>query len=89
MTLEEQVNEAITNHLSALYNLDVLNNKYNHDVLQTIGNIAYYATNEVLQTSDDNHVNHQETMTALAIKYPFLTEASRIKIADISAYFWK
>lgn len=89
MTLEEQVNEAITNHLSVLHNLDELNTMYSQAVLQTIENMTYYATNEVLQTSDDDRVNHRGTMKALAFKYPFLTEASRIKIADISAYFWK
>lgn len=89
MTTEDLVNEAITNHLSALYNIEELENKYDRQIIQIVDDIAEYATNGVLLVSEDDSLNHGETKTKLAFKYPYLTEASRIKMADVAAYFWK
>jgi hypothetical protein len=89
MTVEDKVNEAITNHISALYDIDVLKSKYDSEVLQIVNDIAEYATNVVLLISDNDLLNHKETKERLGVKYPFLTEASKIKIADVAAYFWK
>ncbi|MEO6520238.1 MAG: hypothetical protein ABIN91_01055 [Mucilaginibacter sp.] len=89
MTTEELANEAITYHLSTLYNINSLPDKYNKTVLTLIGEIATYATNDPLWSGDDDEFCHEETKTKLALKYPFLTEASKIKMADAAAYFWK
>lgn len=89
MTTEDQVNEVITLHLSALYNIDELRDKYNEEILKILDDIAEYATNGVLLVSDDESLNHKETKAKLALKYSYLTEASRIKMADLAAYFWK
>jgi len=89
MTTEDQVNEVITFHLSALYNIDELRGRCDGEILQIVDDIAEYATNGVLLVSEDDSLNHGETKAGLALKYPYLTEASRIKMADVAAYFWK
>jgi hypothetical protein len=89
MTLEDKVNEAITYHLSAIYNIETVKTKFGEEVFKMIDQIASYATNDTIWAADDDEMSHQETKERLAITYPFLTEASRIKIADVAAYFWK
>lgn len=54
-----------------------------------IDEIADYATNNVLWSKLDDDISHKEAVAALTIKCPFLTETSKIKIADVAAYFWK
>lgn len=89
MTSEQLVNEAITGHLSALYILNDLRSLYSKEVVELVDEIASFATNQVVRFSEDDIVNHQATKDALAVEFPFLTESSKIKIADVAAYFWK
>ena len=89
MTLEDKVNEAITYYLLPFYNTDIIKTKFCKEVFKTIDEIAAYATNNVLWSKLDDDINRKETIAALTIKYPFLTETSKVKIADVAAYFWK
>ncbi len=89
MSLQDQINEAITQQLSVLYSTDSIKETFGEEVYKAINDIASYATNDTIWASGDAEMSHNETQDRLSIKYPFLTEASRIKIADIAAYFWK
>ena len=89
MKLEDKVNEAITYYLLPFYNTEVIKAKFGEDVFKEIDGIAAYATNTELWSTMDDTVSLKEIVAALTIKYPFLTETSKIKIADVAAYFWK
>jgi hypothetical protein len=89
MKLEDKVNEAITYHLLPFYNTEVIKAKFGQEVFKVIDEIASYATNDVLWSTNKTAGAHKEVMERLLVKYPFLTEASMIRIADVAAYFWK
>jgi len=89
MTLEHKVDNAITYYLLPFYNTEPIKVKFGEEVFKIIDDIAAYATNNVLWSTNNSVEAHKEVMEDLLIKYPFLTEASRIKIADVAAYFWK
>lgn len=89
MKLEDKVNEAITYHLLPFYNTEVIKAKFGQDVFKVIDEIASYATNNVLWLTNDAVEGHREVIDRLLVKYPFLTDTAKIKIADVAAYFWK
>ncbi|MEN0054484.1 MAG: hypothetical protein AAGC65_12495 [Mucilaginibacter sp.] len=89
MTVEEQINEAITNELSVVAIINSLKDKYGNDVTILIAKIASFATNDTTWSAGDDVWSHKATKDRLSSEYPFLTEASKNKIADIAAYFWK
>ena len=82
MKLEDKVNEAITYYLLPFYNTEVIKAKFGEDVFKEIDGIAAYATNTELWSTMDDTVSRKEIVAAL-------TETSKIKIADVAAYFWK
>jgi hypothetical protein len=88
MTLEEQVNEAITNELTVV-DTTFIDGKYCLDVTTLISEILSFAVNDTTWAADNDIWSHKETKDRLTIDYPFLTEGSKNKIADIAAYFWK
>lgn len=89
MKIEDSVNKAITEYLLPFYNTDDIKNKFGDEVFASIDQIAAYATNNVIWAGDNDEENHEATIKELSIRYPFLTEASKVKIADVAAYFWK
>jgi hypothetical protein len=89
MNLEDQINEAITQQLSVLYSTDSIKETFGEEVYKAINDIACYATNDMIWASDDVQMSHNETQDRLSAKYPYLTRASKIRIADVAAYFWK
>jgi hypothetical protein len=89
MKVEDKVNEAITYYLLPFYNTEVIQAKFGQEVFKVIDEIASYATNDVLWSTNNSVEGHKEVMERILVKYPFLTDAARIKIADVAAYFWK
>jgi hypothetical protein len=88
MTLEEQVNEVITNELSVV-DTTLTKSKHSLDVTALISEILSFAVNDTTWAADNDIWSHKETKDRLTLDYPFLTEGSKNKIADIAAYFWK
>ncbi|WP_426670536.1 hypothetical protein ACPPVU_04665 [Mucilaginibacter sp. McL0603] len=92
MVNESSINDAITFHLSILFtdeSTSEIERLFGKETVVTICDIAAYATNDVTWSNDDNRVSHHETINRLKANYPFLTDASLIKIADAAAFFWK
>ena len=92
MVNESSINDAITFHLSILFtdeSTSEIERLFGKETVISIWDIAADATNDVTWGNDDNIDSHQETINRLKAKYPFLTNASLIKIADAAAFFWK
>lgn len=89
MTIEDRVNEAIINCVTVTDSSNSVRNEYGDNIYKIIYDILQYGVNDTTWAGEDECLNHKITQDRLAAKYPYLTRASKIKIADVAAYFWK
>jgi hypothetical protein len=92
MLNHEQLNEAIINYLTVMYAKEALEDikeVFGVDTGLLIEKIASSATNNTIWSNLDQEANYNTVLEELAQEYPYLSKASRLKIADIAAYFWK
>ena len=87
-----KIDEAIKKYLSLWWTDESkkkIISEYGEGLLSNVTEICDYADKSELWLSIDYWDAHKLTIERLRIKYPFLSQTSARKIADMAAYSWK
>ncbi|EHQ29102.1 hypothetical protein [Mucilaginibacter paludis] len=90
---KDNINSAISNHLLLLWWTDEIRTtveaEHGQDTLSEINEICSFASEGLEWATDDDILAHEKTRVRLKTRYPFLSKDAILKIANMSAYFWK
>lgn len=94
----DRINDAIVNYMSILCTDESIKNiedKFGPETWATIHRITTDVVNNMASVQLDDYLEDEDLRTHhialiwMKNKYPFLSHAAMIKLADTSAYFWK